>query len=165
MSSRLQSSIKFRCFPPGVNILTTLNWATNNQRQSVSQPLKFQLYLVPGGEHWGVNYMLDLHYSNITQKGKFGTIDSIKILSYRTNLTNIARQLCVLLPACQPCPTKFCSVKGGRCGVDCWVELPPPPLPPSFCLDDLKQRPNPSSSCRGGSRLVLLFMMILINIW
>ena len=41
--------------------------------------------------------MLAVHYSNITQKGKFGTIDSIKILRYRTNLTNITRQLYVLL--------------------------------------------------------------------
>ena len=39
--------------------------------------------------------MLAVHYSNITQKGKFGTIDSIKILRYRTNLTNITRQLYV----------------------------------------------------------------------
>ena len=71
--------------------------------------------------------MLDIHYSNITQKGKFGTIDSIKILSYRTNLTNITRQLYVL----QPCPIKFPLERreGGR---EFSVVLPPllllPPL-------------------------------------
>ena len=67
-------------------------------KDSQCQPLKFQLWLVPGWEQWGVNYMLAVHYSNITQKGKFGTIDSIKILSYRTNLTNITIQLDV--PQC-----------------------------------------------------------------
>ena len=34
--------------------------------------------------------MLAVHYSNITQKGKFGTIDSIKILS--TELSNQLNQ-------------------------------------------------------------------------
>ena len=87
--------------------------------------------------------MLDIHYSNITQKGKFGTIDSIKILSYRTNLTNITRQLYVL----QPCPIKFPMER--REGVLSSFATSPSP-PSSRCLDDLKQRLDPSSSCRGG---------------
>ena len=91
--------------------------------------------------------MLAVHYSNITQKGKFGTIDSIKIPSYRTNLTNITRQLYLLNTAAV---VSYKVLAGKEGGGDSGVELPPLPLPQIFCLDDLKQRLNPSSSCRGG---------------
>ena len=100
--------------------------------------------------------MLAVHYSNITQKGKFGTIDSIKILGYRTNLTNRTRQLYVLLPSC-PAALSYKALAGKEGGREkvCHLSLLSPLsslLSPLCILNDLKQRQElgPSSSWRGG---------------
>ena len=114
-------------------------------KDSQSQPLKFQLYLVPGGEHWGVNYMLAVHYSNITQKGKFGTIDSIKILRYRTNLTNITRQLYVLLPS-----YKLLAGEEGKL---------PPLLPSDLLFEWLQTKTHPEQQLQGRRRTLWYFSL------
>ena len=143
MSSRVQPSIKFRCFPPGVMSCPDDLELLLSTKTGTSHPLKFQHKLCSGrlNRTRSVNYMFALHYSKV----KFGTIDSIKILSYRTNITI---QLYVLLVV-----GSLDQIHKGMV----WVVLL------AFLL--FKQRDRTRSSCWREEDTQISLIKILINIF